>query len=170
MKMLTPVKIARVLLAISVSLWMAGAGCLWGCSNMSVQAAGTAAHEHDTPTVVAESSCHTKPSTATKVTKKGHDCCAKASAQKNPGASSETSSLPLINSVPEGMMKDCPLAVSANALASKTAAGDASSPEATPVADPPNVEITSQRVITTTSPIQYLNRGPTYLRCCVFLI
>ena len=162
MKSLTPTKIARVLLAISVSLWLAGAGCLWGCSNMSVQAAGVPAHEHEASTVVAESSCHAKA--------KSHDCCAKKSAQKNSVASQQPSSLPLLNAVPEGMMKDCPLAVSANALASKTAAADASSPEATPVADPPNVEINSQRVVASTSPIQYLNRGPTYLRCCVFLI
>jgi len=165
MKALTPTKIARVFLAISVSLWMAGAGCLWGCSNMSVQAAGTAAHEHEAATVVAESSCHAK---ATKA--KGHDCCPKKSAQKSSVASEHPSSIPMLNAAPEGMMKDCPLAVSANALANKKAAGDTSSPEATPVADPPNAEITSQRVVTPTSPIQYLNRGPTYLRCCVFLI
>jgi hypothetical protein len=129
---------------------------------MSVQAAGVPAHEHVASTVVAESSCHAKA--------KSHDCCAKKSAQKNSVASEQPSSLPLINSVPEGMMKDCPLAVSANALASKKAVGDASSPEATAVADPPNVELTSQRVVAPSSPIQYLNRGPTYLRCCVFLI
>ena len=162
MKALTLQRIARVFLAISVSLWMAGAGCLWGCSNMSVQAVGTTVHEHEAPTVVAESSCHAKA--------KSHDCCAKTPAQKNSVASEHPSSLPLINAVPEGMMKDCPLAVSANALPNKTAAGDASSPEATSVANPPNVEISGQPVGLPTPPIQYLNRGPTYLRCCVFLI
>jgi len=162
MKALTLQRIIRVFLAISVSLWMAGVGCLWGCSHMSVRAAGTAVHEHEAQTVVAESSCHAKAKT--------HDCCAKRSAQKNSVASEQPSSLPIINAVPEGMMKDCPLAVSANALTSKTAAGDASNAEATSVADPPNVEITRQPVVEPRSPIQYLNRGPTYLRCCVFLI
>ncbi len=165
MKALSTTRIARVLLAISVSLWMAGAGCLWGCSNGAVSAAEVAAHNHETPTVVSGSSCHSKAQPKAQ----SHDCCAKKSAGKDTTETKQTSALPTFSATPAGMMKDCPLAVSANALATKGSA-DASSPGQATVADLPNIQKTTQRIVAQASPVQYLNRGPTYLRCCVFLI
>lgn len=166
MKALSTTRIARVLLAISVSLWMAGAGCLWGCSNGTVSAAGAAAdHKHKTPTVVSGSSCHSQAQSK----KQSHDCCAKKSVSQNTAEAKQTSALPTFSAIPAGMMKDCPLAVSANALATKGSA-DASNPGQAPVAELPNIQKTTQRIVAHSSPVQYLNRGPTYLRCCVFLI
>jgi len=166
MKALSTARIARVLLAISVSLWMAGAGCLWGCSNGPVSAAGVSVpHNHETPTVVSGSSCHSKAQPKAQ----SHDCCAKKSAGKNITEAKRTSALPTFSAIPAGMMKDCPLAVSANALATKGSA-DASSPGLATINDLPIKLKTTQRTVAQSSPVQYLNRGPTYLRCCVFLI
>jgi hypothetical protein len=163
----TPIRIARVLMAISVSLWMAGAGCLWGCSKGKAAAAEVSAtHEHDSSTVVSGSSCHSKPRTKTK-SKQSHDCCPQKSA--NNTSERTTTPLPVFNAIPEGMMKDCPLAVNASALGNKSSSSSSSN-EPIQVADLPNVHSVIQRIDTRSSPVQYLNRGPTYLRCCVFLI
>jgi len=67
------------------------------------------------------------------------------------------------------MMKDCPLAVSATAVASKNS-GHLPEPGPAPVAVLPLIENkTAQLVTSSLIPIPP-NRGPTYLRCCVFLI
>ena len=166
MKALSTIRIARVLLAISVSLWMAGAGCLWGCSNGTVSAAGVAAaHKHETPIVISESSSHSKVQSQ----KQSHDGCAKKSVSQDTTEAKQTSALPSFSAIPSGMMKDCPLAVSANALATKGSV-DASSPGQAPVSELPNLQKITRPIVAQSSPAQYLNRGPTYLRCCVFLI
>ena len=69
----------------------------------------------------------------------------------------------------DGMMKDCPLAVNANAAITKAATYLSDSAEL-PIADPTKIEGSIKLVELSSTPIQFLNRGPTYLRCCVFLI
>ncbi len=148
----------RWLMAVSVSLWMAGAGCLFGCSNGATASAKTDTRQASSETVVAGGSC---------ASMKSHDCCAKKNGAA-PSPRSETS-LPSLASLPQGMMEDCPLAVTATAVVSKAGT------------DKSNVALTrtawSSQVITsnTSSPTEVVssippNRGPTYLRCCVFLI
>jgi hypothetical protein len=152
-------KVARVLLALSVSLWMAGAGCMLGCANTAM--ASTALpdrQEKGSQTVVAHS-CHSQ----------AHDCCAKKAPDKTSSLISKVQLLSVLTAVPEGMMKDCPLAVNATAVNSK-ASGDSPDPHRIPVAELPNVENKSLPLDARSVPIQFLNRGPTYLRCCVFLI
>jgi len=157
MRFLLNTRIFRLSLAIVVSLWMAGAGCLLGCSN-SVSAS-VSIPKSETETVVANESCASRHS---------HDCCAN---KKQPQAATRTVSEQRtlhVQPLPPRMMEDCALAVSASAVVSK--AGNHG------IAD-------TQPAVTSFTPAQLLkiaevepretflhNRGPTYLRCCVFLI
>jgi hypothetical protein len=154
MRSFLPIRIFRLTLAISVSLWMAGAGCLLGCSN-TVNAAPHS--KDDVNTVVADDSCASKHS---------HHCCAK---KKQPAPSVETQLLvPEIRAVP-GSMKDCPLAVSASAVVSK-ARSDGSNDSLQHQVSVAVPEQSNSLSKSRSSESLLLNRGPTYLRCCVFLI
>jgi len=128
----------RLLLALSVSMWMAG-GCLFGCFS----------NTGSSQTVVATESCHSH--TAHKATQ--------------PRVLSSSSVAP----TPRGMTQDCPLAVNATAVTSKSS-GKLPAPGRVAVATLPLIESTAEysnaSLVTHVPP----NRGPTYLRCCVFLI
>lgn len=155
MKPFCPARIFRLTLAISVSLWMAGAGCLLGCSN-AVHASPQNSKD-EVNTVVADGSCAAKHS---------HDCCAK---KKKTAASSETELLvPEIKAGP-GSMKDCPLAINSSAVVSK-ARSDASDQSLAREISSFVVPKLSNNFSSRSSESLLLNRGPTYLRCCVFLI
>src|SRR5215510_4117401 len=150
-------RMVRLLLVFSVSIWMAG-GCLFGCSNSAIAADVV---EESIPTTEAGESCHAVQS---------HHCCA----AKKPGKKvvrnlTQPVGLPSFAPGPHDMMKDCPLAVNATAATSKSSA-HASDPGRTPVAVLPSFEKQTTRV-DNNSVVSFLpNRGPTHLRCCVFLI
>ena len=157
------IKIPRVLLAFTVSVWMAG-GCLFGCSNM--QAMGAEPVESNA-TVVDGESCEPAG---------GHSCCTKpktkasgrvkiVSARKDAPAANQGATL---KSAPRGM-KDCPLMANTTAATSKNS-GNLPEPGRTAVAVLPRIhsQIEQAQVVTTSS--YRPNRGPTHLRCCVFLI
>ena len=148
-------KVTRLFLAFSVSFWMAGAGCLWGCSNTAMAAEMP---ELNQP-AAASHSCHART----------HDCCAKKLSKKTASLTASSSVLSLLGMQSDGMMKDCPLVVNSNAAITK-ATTDLSDSAELPIADPPKIEIPIKLVDLTSTPIQFLNRGPTYLRFCVFLI
>jgi len=149
-------KLARLLLAFSVSFWMAGAGCLWGCSNTAM---ASDMREMNHQPAVASHSCHART----------HDCCAKK-ASKQTARLTAPSTVPfLLGMQSDGMMKDCPLAVNANAAVTK-ATTDLSDSAELPIATPLKIEGSEKLVDLSSTPVQFLNRGPTYLRCCVFLI
>jgi len=150
-------KVVRLVLAINVSIWMAG-GCLFGCSN-SVMAAGVV--DDSTPTIEAGESCHAVQS---------HHCCPATKAKKQVTRSvRQPVGLPSFVPGPNDLMKDCPLAVNATAATSKSS---------THVPDPGHVSaavLPSLNQQTTNaknvSVVSFLaDRGPTHLRCCVFLI
>jgi hypothetical protein len=153
-------KVVRLILSVSVSIWMAG-GCLFGCSNSVM------AHEADSSANVVEAgeSCHAMPS---------HDCCAakkpkKQSQNQVVTTSKQLSEVQFFGPTPRGMMNDCPLVVNATAATSKTI---------THVPDPGRVSVAvlPRFEKQTAQPdnihvVEFLpNRGPTHLRCCVFLI
>ena len=77
--------------------------------------------------------------------------------------------LPTFVPAPLDLMTDCPLAVKATAATSKNSA-HGSDPGRLPVTDLPSFE--KQTVSVDNVPVvSFLpNRGPTHLRCCVFLI
>lgn len=153
-------KVVRLFLAVSVSIWMAG-GCLFGCSSNAM------AHEpadDSAQTIVAGESCHSARS---------HDCCATQKPKKQIARThrpvAAPSFVPSFAPAPRGMMKDCPLVVNATAAMSKTS-GHVPAPARGPVAVLPSVETTSEQFDTFLVVPFLPNRGPTYLRCCVFLI
>jgi len=108
---------------------------------------------------VASHSCHART----------HDCCAKKLSKKTTGLPASGSVLSLLGMQSDGMMKDCPLVVNSNAAITK-ATTDLSDSAELPIADPPKIESPIKLVDLSSTPIQFLNRGPTYLRFCVFLI
>jgi hypothetical protein len=153
-------KVARLVLALSVSFWMAGAGCILGCGNSVSAVEGVRAESAAQQVVIAGDACASAHS---------HDCCAKHDARKT---TAKTSSNPevLLAAVPSTMrMEGCPLAVNATAAISKPSSAQAN-PETTLVDSLPQVQTVGRRSnIRATSPI-VPNHGATYLRCCVFLI
>jgi len=149
-------KLVRLLLAISVSIWMAG-GCLFGCSNSAMAAA---VDEDSVPTIEAGESCHSAES---------HHCCAAKKTKKQVVRKlRQPVGLPSFAPGPRDMMKDCPLAVNATAATSKSST-HASDPARTPAVLPRFEKQTARA--DNISVVSFLpNRGPTHLRCCVFLI
>ncbi len=148
-------RVVRLFLAASVSIWMAG-GCLFGCSNSAM------AHDDSTPTVVvAAESCHTSHE---------HDCCANKKPRKQITRKAQQSNAgPSFSLMSSGMMKDCPLAVNATAATSKNSS-HLPDPARGPVAVLPFIETKPEQHDTFLVVPVPPNRGPTYLRCCVFLI
>ena len=135
-------KAARFVLSVSVSIWMAG-GCLFGCTGTAMGAESEAVQ-----TIVAGESCHARHS---------------ASNSKQPVG------VPSFAPAPRGMMKDCPLVVNATAATSKNS-GHLPEPGRGPVSTLPIIENKIEQS-NISHVVAYLpNRGPTHLRCCVFLI
>lgn len=173
-------KAFRISLALILSLWIAGAGCMLGCQNMVASAAvgepaegQPAAH---LALVVSGEACASNQS---------HDCCAKKRAEAKVKASESTSrstarpSLQTaalvsqrdsLNPAPSGGMRECPLALSRAVAVTKTSAGkQLAAPVALPLDALPSETSFDQHSFL--SPLARLpNRGHTYLRCCVFLI
>lgn len=158
MRWLFTMKSFRWLMAVSVSMWMVGAGCLLGCSYGASAAHTSEQVTSSSDVVVAADSC---------ASMRSHDCCAKRKA-KAPATRSEIA-IPSLASMPRGMMEDCPLAVNATAVVSKAGSDMSDVGLARETWSLPVVSSNS----TSHSPFVLLNpsnRGPTYLRCCVFLI
>lgn len=154
------IKIVRLLLAFSVSIWMAG-GCLFGCSSTATGAEISIVAEHSANAIVADESCHAASS---------RDCCSTRKPKKQTvNHSIQPKGVPSFAPGPRGMMKDCPLVVNATAATSKNS-GNLPDPGRGPVAVSPLIEnktADSETFLVTSIPP---NRGPTYLRCCVLLI
>lgn len=157
-------KTTRLLLAVSVSVWMAG-GCLFGCSNNEVLAADVS-QDVSTP-AVADDSCNRS---------RKHDCCTRPNAQKTkPQKSKKIARQPVqaigssaLTALPHSM-KDCPLMTNATAVTSKSN-GSLPDPGHSSVAVLPAIKNTTEQAEFIPVRSYLPNRGPTYLRCCVFLI
>jgi len=136
---------------------MAG-GCLFGCSN-GVLAADVV--DDSVSTIEAGESCHTV---------QPHHCCATPKPKKKAVHSvRQPAGVPAFIPGPRNLMTDCPLAMNATAVTSKNST-QGSDPGRIPAADLPSFE--KQTASTgNVSVVTFLpNPGPTYLRCCVFLI
>ena len=169
MSYLVSLKVARLFLAISVSVWLAG-GCLFGCNSTAMASAGPG----DDAAKVEGESCHAK---------RAHDCCSKPKpepkAAKQPTATTQNiikldkltqaATSTTLSSLPQAMMGDCPLVISSTAITSKSNSNSPDPAQATnatlPLIENSGVVVQKHEVAS------YLpNRGPTYLRCCAFLI
>ena len=136
-------KAVRLLLSVSVSIWMAG-GCLFGCTTgaMGAEPAQKNAVGH-------AASCHVNKHIASNL--------------------KLVEGVAYFVPAPGGMMKDCPLGVNATAAISKSSAYSPE-PAPGPVATLPSFE--KQTLHTEYARVvPFLpNRGSTHLQCCVFLI
>ncbi|MBA2702544.1 MAG: hypothetical protein H0U60_01660 [Blastocatellia bacterium] len=155
----------RVVLAVALAFWVAGAGCLLGCEGMmTVAASSSAGHESSSNLnlVVSGEAC---------ASAKSHDCCAKRNHRVQPKAQSdERQAATLVETDPaSSAMSDCPLAMSRTVVVAKSGARETSS--ATTV---PNANLPTQNLLEQLAPlvaqVRLPNRGHTYLRCCSFLI
>ena len=160
-------KIGRVVLAMALALWVAGAGCLLGCEGMIAAAASdvSAAGHHttgDLNVVVSGDAC---------ASAKSHDCCAKTKQQVQTKAqSNEKRAATLVQTESSSSgMSACPMAMSRTAVAAKNSSHEESS--TTAVA---GLNLSIQNFAELTAPlatqVRMPNRGHTYLHCCSFLI
>lgn len=148
-------KVVRLFLAVSVSIWLAG-GCVLGCSSMA-----TAAQRGEDQAAVEAASCQSAQE---------HHCCSKAKPAKQSTIDPKlTESLLAQATLPPGPIGDCPLAMSATAIAAKASGNSANSDQTTNATLPLATGNREQRQKHFSVPL-VPNRGPTYLRCCVFLI
>jgi hypothetical protein len=152
-------KILRFVLVITVSLWMAGAGCLLGCSNEAQ--ASSLNLQSSTETIVAKESCASS----------SHHCCAKNKSRQTSSAKPVDPRLQhQLLALPTPVSEKCPLAVNASAVSVKVGAELSKAPLTRAVETP---EVDTRPVSRTYfgfNKPHLLNRGPTHLRCCVFLI
>ena len=160
------IKFSRLLLAVSVSVWMAG-GCLFGCSNTNAMAAEV------TPSANAAGDENCRVAQA-------HSCCTRPVASKAKTLQPKVKSLRVaketlaltpagtLTAPPHGM-KDCPLLANNTAAISRSSSNQPD-PDRTPVALLPTIESFDEQSRVTITSSHVPNRGPTHLRCCVFLI
>jgi hypothetical protein len=163
------IKLTRLLLAVSISVWMAG-GCLFGCGNMNAMAAeatpssASAAGDENCRAAQAHSCC-TRPGAPRQLKAQKAKPKTTLRRTKEPLAAFPSGTL---NALPHGM-KDCPLLENNTAATSKSS-GSQPDPGRTPVAALSSVESVNQQPRVTIASSYVPNRGPTHLRCCVFLI
>jgi len=132
-------KAVRLLLAVSVSIWMAG-GCMFGCANSTM---GAEMAQSSKNVVDAGMSCHAKHS--------------------------HVAGMPSFAPSPRGMMSECPLVVNSTAVISKNST-HVPDPGRGPIAALPSFEKQIARTDNLLAAPFRPDRGPTHLRCCVFLI
>ena len=160
-------KIARMGLAATLVLWVAGAGCLLGCEGMMTAAASesSAVAPHakgDLNLVVSGEAC---------ASAKSHDCCAKQNHRAQPKAQRlEKQTATLVETDPSSTgMAACPLAMSRTVVAAKKSTDDARSTSTVANANVSNANPIEQPHPVVTQ-LRLPNRGHTYLRVCSFLI
>jgi hypothetical protein len=183
---LSSMKTLRLVVSLSLVLWVGGAGCVFGCETLAMAASGqgAAATDHnqahlDLSTLVSGEACASAAD---------HNCCAKhhassaqsviirstkrARASGKPGPNSvdrpgvATSSIVLALS--DGTMHTCPLAMNATALATKARSDESTNSVALAPVNLTAIDL--EKPTTSFPPTFFNNRGHTYLRCCVFLI
>ena len=132
-------KAVRLLLAVSVYLWMAG-GCMFGCASSTMGAEMAQSSEN---VIEAGMSCHAKHS--------------------------QVAGVPSFVPSPRGMVNECPLVVNSTAVTSKNSF-HVPDPGRGPIAALPSFEKQIGHTGNTLVAPFLLDRGPTRLRCCVFLI
>jgi len=153
-------KAFRLLLAASISIWMAG-GCLFGCANTTMGA--EVSHENQN-SIVTTASCHAKHS---------HECCTPTKPKTRKHVASnlkqQLAGAPSFVPDPRGMMNECPLVVNSTAATSKNST-HVPDPARGAIAALPSFEKHTEYTDNVLVAVFLPNRGPTHLRCCVFLI
>jgi len=171
MRSVSSIRIVRVTLALTVALWMAGAGCMLGCENMvSAAASNNALAGPNSLTIVAAGDVCASGRAKACCLNHGSKIGARSAAKSTTTRSASDTPLPReMDALPSSMMGSCPLAVNATAALSRAKQDQSSSV----LTVNPAIEFlaSSPEQTIPLSPIPRLaNRGRTYLRCCVFLI
>jgi len=166
---LSSARIVRFVLAPALSLWVAGAGCMFACGSMVAAAAshsGMSEDQHAGQSVAIVDSGHACSSA------KSHDCCAKSKTEDQTKASPTEVPYTALMASEQSSSREamgCPLAVNGAAVVTKVSSKEIAAPAALSTSTYPNENFIEQK--TSLSPRPRLpNRGYTYLRCCVFLI
>jgi hypothetical protein len=160
-------------LAILISLWVAGAGCMFGCGEMfAAPSELPRAESAKLATIVSGDACAAHGS---------HDCCVRKKVEASPATNrtkkhQATARLELLLTGREALNPtsstgtgECPLALSRAIAISKV--GDRKDLVVTTVAVQPLTIPTSSEFTETVRPAARLPNGcRTYLRCCSFLI
>jgi hypothetical protein len=160
--------ILRIVLAFTLSFWIAGAGCILGCEGMVVSAAAAPA---------ADTAMHQghHPQATSKVVASGKHCSSKSRGSKHGTKSKpELKTLDRSTAVPDTLErassgKDCPLGVGRAVVATKVRNGDVDADPALAHQISP-ADFVLERTSPLSPPSRLANRGHTYLHCCVFLI
>lgn len=148
-------------IAMTLLLWLGGAGCMFGCT-LNAHAAPTreTVNSNGVPVVQEQSSC---PMAA------GHEHCSRRDAAPEHPANSTALDASDQRFVPNEGMNCCPLASLTSAAAAKSRIADTITAANAGQRGVSRPDVSSERFSRAT-PIHYPNRGQTYLRCCVFLI
>ena len=159
-------RIMRTVIALSLVLWCAGAGCMLVsyAHGVAMNAEEMSAHHSMMPSV--SDSSHMN-----------HDCCkARHSSSNRVAGSTETRSafpdeqlaLP-INPTPSDAMSCCPLTSGSFVLASRTRTNDTNDSRLIK-SDELHLSLTEFKAAPLDPPLRLPTQNQTYLRCCVFLI
>jgi hypothetical protein len=149
----------RPILASLLAFWITGAGCMLGCTN-GIRAPEPESREgRSFPTIASGTACSSS---------EYHSCCTKAAGRDvisavgiNHEVARSSDTLSAITT--------CPLAV--RAIAVRVKSSDDETIATALLTNSPSATGNSLRQLAATSPpIEFPNRGDTYLRCCVFLI
>jgi hypothetical protein len=178
-------RIVRIVLAVTVALWMAGAGCMLGCeNNVAAAAASSETQQFTSSTIVASGDAcaahsrdccarHRSANESTHGSKHGVEPATNPALKSGKSAAkpADRSASALASSLETtpSNMDSCPLAVNATAALSKVGREHSNSVYAvTPV----NASLSNSTfpTIALSPPLRLPNRGHTYLHCCVFLI
>jgi hypothetical protein len=155
-------RITRLTLGPLLALWIAGAGCLFGCE---VKIFAAEHHPTSGVEVLSEASGEACASSA------GHSCCAKNQPNKqasNNASKTDNTGITILPGSPSGSMSGCPLAVGETVLVGKRS--DDKTVAANPVEIVPKQLEPLNQSTHLPNHLRLPNRGHTYLVCCVFLI
>jgi len=145
-------RMVRLGLSLSLSLWIAGFGCVIGCESLVAKAStGSTRKQRD---------CHTAKRSPQVTT--GHSCCVKHRLDKT----QREATLALLEV--ERSVQECPFAVTAKALSARPRSDEATTVQTSPIPRLPPVALSQS--LNHSVPSFLYNRGSTHLRCCVFLI
>lgn len=155
-------ELLRRLTALGLVAWLAGVGCVLGCS------ATTARHHAATPqTHEAQNDSHAVAQADSCDSMSKHDCCAGGEAEEGKGEVGRSS----VNAATRGgrTAMHCPLGGRQASDPARKVRVDTTPTTATPVAQSPAPE-SSYAAPPHADGVPARDRGSTYLRCCVFLI
>jgi hypothetical protein len=152
-------RLTRVALATSLSLWLAGTACIFGCER------GHAAPVAQSPKHTASNSHSSSEACGTE---RQHTCCSKRRAAKNSAArrAQTANHTVVLADKPANSMRPCPMALHGNVLTSQIRTPEVAETQVHSF----HSSLTAVQLVRLSQPLPTLNRGGTHILCCVFLI